>query len=270
MQDQIYKIEKILKIKNYSQKTIKAYTYSLNIFLKYIKYDMSKITNEWIENFLIFLYEKWYSYKTVNLYYNAIKFFCYYILDKNIKVDIKHTRTSKKLPIVLSKNEILEIINNIKNIKHKLMISLAYGSWLRISEIVNLKIKDLDFESNIIRINQSKWNKDRITILPQTIKNNLKDYIKNINMQDWLFPSEKWWKLTTRTPEKIFTTNLNKANINKNATFHSLRHSFATHLLENWVDIRYIQELLWHSSVKTTQIYTHVMKNTLSNIQSPL
>ena len=192
------------------------------------------------------------------------------VLKSNLKLNIHFSKEVKKLPIVLTKNEILKIIDNIKNSKHKFIISLSYWAWLRISEIINLKTWDFDLENLTIHVKWWKWKKDRITIFPESLKNEIVCYINNKDWDEIMINSQRWWKLNVRSLQSIFKTALKKAWIKKNATFHSLRHSFATHLLENWVDIRYIQDLLWHANIQTTQIYTKVMNPKINNIKSPL
>jgi site-specific recombinase XerD len=149
------------------------------------------------------------------------------------------------------------------------MIALAYSGGLRVSEIINLKIKDLDLAELIIHIKNAKGNKDRITVFPEKLVMDLRKLIANKNFNDYVFASERGGKLTERTAQKIFENALKKSEIKKEATFHSLRHSFATHLLENGTDVRYVQELLGHSNIRTTQIYTKVTNPKLKNIKSP-
>jgi site-specific recombinase XerD len=150
------------------------------------------------------------------------------------------------------------------------LISIAYGAGLRISEVAKLKVWDVDFGNDYLHIKWAKGNKDRITILPAKIKSDLEKICLNKKSNDYVFESERWWILTTRTLSKIFEHAKEKSWIKKDVSFHSLRHSFATHLLENGTDIRYIQTLLWHSNIRTTQIYTQVTKPSLKNIKSPL
>jgi len=183
---------------------------------------------------------------------------------------LKFAKRSKKLPIVLSREEIKNIIDATRNPKHKLIISLAYGAGLRISEVVNLKLKDIDFNELTIHLKNAKGKKDRITIFPEKIKNDLQNLIASKNSDDYVFESERGGKLTERTAQKVFENALRGASIKKDATFHSLRHSFATHLLENGVDVRYVQELLGHQNIRTTQVYTQVTNPKLKNIKSPL
>ncbi|MCG2686969.1 tyrosine-type recombinase/integrase, partial [Candidatus Parcubacteria bacterium] len=165
---------------------------------------------------------------------------------------------------------ILKILNQIKNDKHRLMISLAYGAGLRISEVINLKAQDIDVDGLTIHLKQAKGKKDRLTILSSKIKDELAEFLINKQAKDLVFESERGGKLSERTAQKVFEKALRVAGIKKNATFHSLRHSFATHLLENGVDVRYVQELLGHANIRTTQIYTKVTNPSLKNIKSPL
>jgi len=272
MQNQNYllALERELKYRNYSSRTIEAYTACIKYFIQFIKNDISKISKETIIDFTLHLQTKNKAPKTINLYKEAIKFFTKEILKLNLDFEIKLSREVKKLPIVLSKEEILKIIENTTNQKHKILLSLSYSSGLRVSEIINLNVSDIDLEWLTIHIKLAKWQKDRITIFSEKLKTYLWKIILYKNKFDYLIESERWWKLTSRTAQIIFKNALKKYWIKKESTFLSLRHSFATHLLENAIDIRYIQELLWHSSIKTTQIYTKVMNKKFKNIISPL
>lgn len=269
-QENIEKLTRELKYRNYSPKSIKVYTTCLKYFLQKTKKEAKDIWSDEIIDFLIFLQNSKKSPKTINLYKEAIKFFYREVLKSKKEIDIKFSREAKKLPIVLTHNEIQNILDNILNKKHKLIIALSYSSGLRVSDVINLKVKDFDIENLTIHIKSSKWDKDRITIFSEKIKNDILNLSAWKNWNDLLIESERWWKLTTTTLQKIFKNALKKSGIKKEATFHSLRHSFATHLLESWTDIRYIQELLWHSNIKITQIYTKVMNPNLKNIKSPL
>ncbi|MBU0612166.1 tyrosine-type recombinase/integrase [Patescibacteria group bacterium] len=198
-----------------------------------------------------------------------LSFFYNQVLKIYEKINLKFAKRNKSLPVVLSRDEIKRIIESITNYKHKLMITLAYSSGLRVSELVNLKIKDLDLHGLTIHLKGSKGMKDRITIFPEKILNEIKNMIAGKNNENYVFESERGGKLTTATAQKVFQKSLEKLGITKPATFHSLRHTFATHLLENGVDVRYVQELLGHSNIRTTQIYTHVMNPAIKNIKSP-
>ena len=270
MQEYLEKTKRELRLRNYSFKTIKAYLSCLNEYFNFQKLNLEKIDEEKIKEFLLNKQSKNYSSQTINLYLNAIKFFYREVLKIPQRINLKFAKRSKKLPIVLSREEIKNIIDTIKNPKHKLIISLAYGAGLRISEVVNLKVKDVNLEELTIHLKNAKGRKDRITIFPEKIKNNLQNLIAGKNLNDYLFESERGGKLTERTAQKVFENALRRAGIKKDATFHSLRHSFATHLLENGVDVRYVQELLGHQNIRTTQIYTQVTNPKLKNIKSPL
>ncbi|TET62514.1 hypothetical protein E3J49_08080 [Candidatus Bathyarchaeota archaeon] len=154
--------------------------------------------------------------------------------------------------------------------KHRLLLSLAYGAGLRVSQVVNLKIGDTDIQELIIHIKETKGKKDRITVFPEKLTINIQSIIAGKDKNGFVFASERDGKLTTRTAQKVFENSLKKAGINKEATFHSLRRSFAAHLLENGVDIRYVQELLGHQNIETTQTYTQVTNPKPKNIKSPL
>ena len=166
--------------------------------------------------------------------------------------------------------EIEKIINAIDNKKHRLLISLSYGAGFRVSETINLKIKDINLEELTIHIKSAKGKKDRITIFPEKLKTDLVNIMALRDKNDYVFESNREGKLTERTAQKIFENALKNAKITKDATFHSLRHSFATHLLENGVDVRYVQELLGHQNIRTTQLYTKVTNPNIRKIKSPL
>jgi len=270
MQEYLEKTRQELRLRNYSFKTIKAYLGCLREYFDFKKFDLEKIDEENIKQFLLNKQDKNYSSQTINLYLNAIKFFYREVLKIPQKINLKFAKRNKKLPIVLSREEIKSIINLIKNPKHRLIISLAYGAGLRISEVVNLRVNDINLEELTIHLKNAKSKKDRITIFPEKIEQDLKILIASKDLDDILLISERGGKLSERTIQKIFSNYLQKAKIKKKATFHSLRHSFATHLLENGVDVRYVQELLGHQNIRTTQIYTHVTNPQIRNIKSPL
>ncbi len=270
MQDYLVELQRELKQRNYSPRTVEIYSTCLAYFLKYIKWDISLISRNKIVDFILYLQSKDRAPKTLNIYKESIKFFVKEILKKDIVIDIRLSKEPRKLPIVLSHNEILNIIENIPNKKHKTMISLSYSAWLRVSELINLKVKDIDLQWLTLHIKWAKGQKDRITIFSPKLKSDLSYFVLDKWLDDIVFESERWWKLTTRTAQAIFLSWLKKSWIKKSATFHSLRHSFATHLLENGTDIRYVQSLLGHANIRTTQIYTQVTNPMLKNIQSPL
>lgn len=265
------KFIRFMKIKNFSQKTIKSYLYYNNDLLKFAEKNVNCITKNDIEKYLEHLVNKNKSASTLNTAYSAINSYYSNLLKRNILLKVPRAKKSKKLPTVLSTEEILKLLEVIINPKHKCILALLYGSGLRVSEVINLKMKDIDLDRKMLVVREGKGGKDRNTIISSKIINILEKqkHIKENN--EYLFTSRDGKKkLTTATINKIVIHASKKAKINKNISAHSLRHSFATHLLENGTDIRYIQSLLGHSRLETTQIYTKVAKNKLEEISSPL
>ncbi|KYC44466.1 MAG: putative tyrosine recombinase XerC-like protein [Candidatus Methanofastidiosum methylothiophilum] len=257
--------------RNFSTRTINQYLYYNSDFLRFIKKEPVNIKSQDIHNYLAYLLNTLkMTSSTVNVAYSALKFYYGQIIDSEIFEFIKRPKKPKTLPQILTQNEVKKILEINNNLKHKSILTLTYSSGLRVSEVVKLKFADLDFEKGTIFIRQSKGRKDRLTIFSKKAQLILSQYIKEYRPTYWLF--EGWSSkthLSIRSAQKIFENSVKKANIKKEVSIHSLRHSFATHLLENGVDIRYIQELLGHSSVRTTEIYTHLSKSKLFNITSP-
>jgi len=259
-----------LRLRNYSPKTIKNYLRCVESYFCFKRSEFMQFDEDSLRKFLLIEKDRGLASQTLNLYINSVKFFYVNVARCDFKFMIKYAKRPKKLPVVLSHCEVLTLIDGICNKKHKLMISLAYGAGLRVSEVVNLKIGDIDFIRRVIEIRMAKGNKDRITLLPLVIASEIKSFITGRDNGDYLFESERGGKLSTRTAQKVFVCALNRSGINKSATFHSLRHSFATHLLENGTDVRYVQALLGHQNIRTTQIYTKVTNTAIRNIESPL
>ena len=275
MQSLLTRLEEELKLRNYSRKTIRSYLLCLRKYVDFLTKNSSAIkgltSEEKVRKFLLQHQERGDAGQTINLYLNAIKFFYREILKSGEKIDLKFSKTSKRLPEVLSRLEIEKLLAVIGNRKHKLLIALSYGAGLRVSEAVHLKVKDLDLGELTIHLREAKGKKDRLTIFPEKLKNEINEMIMTgKNSNDYVFESERKGKLTERTAQKVFYNALKKSGIKKPASFHSLRHSFATHLLENGVDVRYVQELLGHANIRTTQIYTKVTNPSLKHIKSPL
>ena len=269
MQNLLKKTEEEMILRNYSSKTIKSYLACLRKYFIYKKKNWQVLDNNNVRSFLLKKHAKGYAPQTINLFLNAIRFFYREIVKNRVKIKIRHARKNRKLPVVLSREEINIIISQSTNKKHKLIIALGYGAGLRVSEVVNLRIKDIDLNELTIHLKLSKGKKDRITILPEKLKSDLQYLLAGKDLNEFVFESERGGKLTTRTAQQVFSSALKKTGIKKLATFHSLRHSFATHLLENGTDIRYVQELLGHKNIQTTQVYTKVTNPKLKNIKSP-
>lgn len=270
LQELLQKIENELKLRNYSRKTIKSYLICLSDYFRSIKEVKKNPDTVLIKKYLLEKQGRGQSPQTINLYLNTIKYFYREICKSKISIDLKFAKTSNKLPVVLSRAEIERVISTIDNKKHRLIVSLSYGAGLRVSEAINLKIKDINLEELTIHIKDAKGKKDRITIFPEKLKMSLAEIMALHTKDDYVFESSRGGKLTERTAQIVFERALKNAGIQKDATFHSLRHSFATHLLENGVDVRYVQELLGHQNIRTTQLYTKVTNPNLKRIKSPL
>jgi site-specific recombinase XerD len=184
--------------------------------------------------------------------------------------DIPRPKLPQTLPKMLNKREIAKMFSAIENPKHLLMLQLCYGMGLRVSEIVNIKIEDIDSETMRVHIVGAKGKKDRYTPLPQSILENLRNYYIKYKPKIWLFEGMHGAQYAIRSVQAVFKNAINKANIKKIIGIHGLRHSYATHLIETGADIRVLQDLLGHNSIKTTQIYTHVTDVSLSKVRSPL
>ncbi len=260
-----------LKELRYSEQTVKTYSSMFEEFINYYhKHDIANIDEKMIKAFLRYLVtERKVSVSYQNQSINAIKFYYERILDGQRKVYyIDRPRREKSLPTVLSEQEITEILNAVENIKHK-AISI-YSAGLRISEVINLKLKDIDSKRMQIRVEQSKGKKDRYTLLSVKTLEVLRKYFIEHKPKDWLFEGQTGGKYSARSIQSILRAAVAKTNIKKPVTPHTLRHSFATHLLENGTDLRYIQSLLGHESSKTTEIYTHITTKGFDQIKSPL
>jgi len=266
----IEKLQEYMRLKNYSQQTIRAYTTCAKVLYSRFKKPLREINKQEFKNFLGTLIAQNRSSNTVNQYHATIKLIFEKIYKIPFNFNIPYAKRVHKLPVVLSRGDIYRILNVIKNPKHKLLVALSYGAGLRVSEVINLKIEDIDLEELTIHIKRAKGAKDRITIFPEKLRDEIKNLTAGKRNSQFIFESAREGKLTSRTAQKIFRDALGKAGIKKNATFHSLRHSFATHLLENGVDVHYVQELLGHQNIRTTQRYTQVTNPKLKNIKSPL
>jgi len=258
--------------RKYSYKTVKGYIYYNRDFLNFVNKKTSEIDDSNIKDYLLYLAEeKQSATSTLNQAINALKFYYGTMLKKKFVYEVRRPKKDKKLPVVLSKEEIAKILNSVDNVKHKAILMIAYSSGLRVSEVVKLKVEDIDSNRMLIHIKGSKGRKDRYTLLSKTVLETIKEYLKKYRPQKWLFEGVREGRyLSARTADKIFIIACKKAGINKEVSFHTLRHSFATHLLEGGTDLRYIQELLGHAHSKTTEIYTHVSTKSLGKIVSPI
>lgn len=256
--------------KGYSHNTIKSYYNLVSMYLRRSSYELS------IKDFNLYIYHQMTSGKShshCNQMINAVKLYAKFIGHHEVEQFKYYHRpkVEKKLPKVMSKNEIKKVLEAISNLKHRTEIMMAYSCGLRVNEVASLKLSDIDAERMVVTIQQSKGRKDRVTTLSPIMLDQLREYYNCYHPAYWLFEGQvEGHPVTTRTLQKIFNRAVRDARIRKPLTFHSLRHSFATHLLESGVDIRYIQELLGHANSKTTERYTHVSTRSLQNITNPL
>ncbi len=311
----LHKTKDFIRMQQKSYQTEKSYMLWTNQFAKYHgslnPYELSK---EHFSQYLSYIaIERGVAKSTQNQAFNALLFFYKFILHQDLD-SVKHifrSKLNRRLPVVLTPSEVKQVFSRLSSVS-RLMAELIYGSGLRVSECISLRVKDLDFSQNMLTVRSGKGDKDRLTILPAQLKERLtaqleearelfeedkKNNIAGVELPKllerkypnagkewqwyWLFPAKnlsvaprenivRRHHIYVTTPQVAFKTALRESNIAKNASIHSLRHSFATHLLENGYDIRTIQKLLGHSNLQTTMIYTHVAKSNFINVQSPL
>ncbi len=265
-------MEKLLQ-KRYSENTIKTYvSYMLDFVAAMEDRILSEISADEINDYILALIKrKKMSVSQQNQRINAIKFYYEKVLNGRLPYfSIDRPRKESKLPNVLSKKDILKILDSTENLKHKCVISILYSAGLRRSEVVNLRITDIDSQRMLIKVRNAKGKKDRYTSLSVTTLNDLRDYIRKDKPKVWLFEGQGGGKYSVESVAKALKSAVKRVGIKKRVTPHVLRHSFATHLLEQGIDLRYIQAMLGHASSKTTEIYTHVSNNHLGNINNPL
>lgn len=264
------KIEVELKISKNSEYTLRNYLNPNKKLLEFTNKNPSEITEDDVKLYISEnLTES--SSSSIIVFLSAIKYAFSSILKSDITLGIKRPKREKKLPTVLTKDEIKNLFENLNNKKSKLMVSFIYACGFRVSELTNLKIDDIDFNELIGHVKQAKGRKDRMFNIPKFLVDDLKNHVEKQRQSNKMFVfSGPNGKLTSRNIQKIVSKSAKRAGINKDVHPHTLRHSFATHLLENGVDIRKIQELLGHSNLATTQIYTHISTEELKKIKSPI
>ena len=269
-------MEQVLKLKAYSSSTIRTYLNEMTQLLTIIKgKPADELTPDMLKRYLVYCYEKLgLKENTLHSRINAMKFYYEKVLRREkFFWEIPRPKKQLILPKILSEDELARLFNALNNLKHKAMLFTAYSAGLRVSEIAALKIKHIDSGRMQIFVENAKGKKDRYVNLSPVLLDILRAYIKNYKPKpkEYLFESEQTGTVyPTRTIQKIFQTAKDKAGIKKEVGVHSLRHSFATHLLEKGTDIRYIKDLLGHFNIKTTERYLHVSKKALINIESPL
>jgi site-specific recombinase XerD len=261
-----------LKMRGYTGKTLRAYEGHMRRFAKFVRMGLDQVEEREVRRYLLHLIEgQERSSSYVNQAISALSLFYKTVMPRAFGFDLPRPRREKKLPQVLGMDSVWRILTAPANVKHRAILYLIYAAGLRVGEVVRLRVDDIDSERMMIRIRQGKGKKDRYTMLSSAALALLRAYVRKDRPEHWLFPGAGGdGHIHERTVQKIFEQARVKAGIPKGPTVHTLRHSFATHLLEQGTDLRYIQELLGHASPKTTEIYTHVSRKALQNIQSPL
>lgn len=272
--DLVLKMQNEMKRRKYSSKSIKSYSFHVSAFLNWIKNEKEKtdvrmITKQDVSDYLE-LRAKNHCASTINLDLRAINYAFNNVLKKKLLVKLPYAKVPSKLPDVLSKGEVVNLIKAISNKKHALMLKLIYSSGLRVSELLNLKVKDLELTLGKGKVRAGKGNKDRYFIIAKGISLELEEYylINKIHYNNYLFTSNRKTKYSSRTIQEIISKAKKKANIYKKVTPHTLRHSFATHLIEDGYDLMQVQRLLGHRSINTTSIYVRT-SNKFIDVKSP-
>jgi integrase/recombinase XerD len=270
---EVIKLEEHLLINRYSPSTIKTYKTHFRTFLNYYNdINPNDIIDAQIMKYMLHIVTvKKYAKGTQNQVINAIKYYYEKVLHQDRKTYyLKHPKRDKTLPKVMSEDEVIRLFKAVQNRKHLAILMVMYSGGLRISEVINLTIYDIKSDQNYIFIKNAKGGKDRVTLLSVKLLEVLRKYYKEYHPKYWLFEGQYGGQYSSTSIQSIFRNAKIKSKINPLATTHTLRHSFATHLLKQGMSLRHIQELLGHSSSKTTEIYTHVAKSDLKKIQSPL
>ncbi len=262
-----------LELKNYSPKTRSCYLASVKSFALHFHRSPEELGDQEIREYLHYLIQdKKASQSAVNQTYSALKFF----YETTLKRDwngfrIPRAKMSKRLPVVLSQQEVEALFSVIRNLKHRAILMTVYSAGLRLSEVVHLKVSDIDSQRMMIRVQQGKGDKDRYTLLARRTLDILREYWKAYRPRDWLFYSHSFERpLSSRTVQVVFNRAVEHAGIEKPASVHTLRHSFATHLLEAGTDLYRIQHLLGHKTPKTTAVYLHLSRKDLVSVTSPI
>lgn len=271
--DTLATFQQKLRLQRYAENTIKTYSGCLSKFLKaFQRYQMEQVTAKNIENYISHLVEneaisdsfQKQMLGTIGLYFDVCL---------GRKLSLSHLypkRSQHRLPKYLSQQEVKAMLDVAENIKHRCILKLLYGAGLRVSEVLALTLKDVDSSNMLLHIRDAKGRKDRTVMLSTSLLTDLRDYFTKERPKHFLFEGQSGGEYSARSIQAVVKQMAEKAKINKPVSPHILRHSFATHLIENGTDIRYVQDLLGHNSIKTTELYTHITDVSKSNIKSPL
>ncbi len=272
-QNAIFDTVKLLTLSRYSYSTINAYRKILvNLFYTYKYIQPTEIKPDHVSSYLFEKIKKHrISASSQNQIINAYKVFAEKILKRPKEfIEIPRPRKARKLPGILSANEVVRLINSPTNLKHKLILLLTYSAGLRVSEVVNILCSSLQVDRRVIHIKDGKGRKDRYVVLADSVLPYLKKYQEEYKPQRWLFEGLYGERYSPRSVQNVFARALKKSKINSHATMHTLRHSYATHCLENGHNLKSVQEALGHNSLKTTELYLHLTSEALRRLKSPL
>lgn len=257
--------------RGYSNRTIKTYIHCTERFFKKCKKDPKRVTKKDVREYLEDLMERGRAGNTINVYLNALKFVFEQLLGKKMRLDIRYSKKPVRLPVVLTKEEARALFGAIKNEKHKLMVQLMYSAGLRVNELINLRVENLELDKNYGFVRQGKGNKDRLFIIALGLREQIGNMLNKDKIgQGFVFLSNRKKPYHSRSLQGIIGSAAKVAKIRKRVTPHTLRHSFATHLIENGYDVSNVQALLGHKSPETTMIYLHIASPNMINIKSPL
>ena len=268
------RMERDLQIRGFSPSTQECYLGRMKTFVRYFMRPPDQlITLEDIHTYQLHLTrERKVSWAVFNQSVAALRFFYGVTLEQDWEIRrIPYQKTGRKLPVVLSQGEVKALLETLKNLKHRALLMTIYAAGLRVSEVVNLRVRDIDSGRQMLRIDQGKERQDRYVMLSEKLLLVLRQYWRSSRPQPWLFPGQVPGRpLTPSSAQRVFYQAHDAARITKNVSVHCLRHSFATHLLESGVHIRKIQLLLGHKSLRSTEVYTHVANDFLQHTRSPL
>jgi integrase/recombinase XerD len=259
-----------LRRQRYSENTIRNYGHQIDMFVSFVPAGEDPFQKPWIEEYMHHLATvTGYSPSSQNVAINAIRLHMVKVLGRQMPILHIRPRRVRTLPTVLGMEEVRDILASNNNLKHQTVLSLIYSGGLRVSEAIDLRQRDIDWDRNVLIIRQSKGNKDRQVPLAHHLKDLIGQYLQVYRPQTFLFEGATGGQYTTKSIQKLFRAACEKAGLQKHASIHTLRHSYATHLLEGGTDLRIIQAILGHTSSKTTEIYTHVSTRTIANVQNP-
>ncbi len=266
----LVKTGEAVRLRGFSSKTLEAYSACLKRYFGEYRGNPGWIDVELIRGMLLDMQKRDFAPKTIDLHLNAVKFFYREVARNPFPIKIRCSKRVRRLPVVLTKEEVQRVLGAIGNVKHRLMVALAYSAGLRVSEVVKLKVADVELEARVLNIREAKGQKDRITLVAERLVPDLEKLVYRRQGGEWLFESMRGGKLSARSLQAVFAQALGRSGVQKDATFHSLRHSFATHVIEGGTDVLHLQKILGHSNIRTTQIYTHVARASIAQVKSPL